>query len=1729
MPGPRLKKIISGMQSGGDLFGLEAAQKLGIPTGGYGAGASGAVTKDSSGRNIEAPELRDKFGIAPVPPEIQQQFEQRYGKATGARGLWLPRTYANVSSSDATVYFITKDNSAGLAATKRYADDLGKPFLIVDERKPEDMKKLADFSAANNIEVLNIAGNRELSNPAFVEQAISGAFGPSDLTSNLPMDPEQLIRNQQAAEMGKKLFGYQEPGIGRYPSTFKADPRYSQAPPVPMSPQERAIREAMKGSALSGKEFYGGYPNKQALIEGIKAAASQGVDVAELLPLIPAGVLSPEDHADLMKSRWQENPRTGGLTSKAIDPGIEHAIEAVGAPGIPTEYGNQLPFGSYGVSNPEAIPATIMDALDPGQHQFMEHSLGLTPHSGRPGDVPAGKKTNILSASQLKRIGGMDSLEKQLEALRDIVYDRGIQAHNEIKQNVLNYMENTAGTPAGTKTIAGKIRDAQAGGKFSGATSEDLVNQMATGIADQSLTGVSQRAGKYEPAVVEGTTTFEDPDKVLMRALVNSDIPFEQDPDAASASEGYKVDTEAAFIENMGDKKRFDPTVNTRPIEQLSPGERLAATLQGATGIPPLSESEIMKLVGEINRVKTATVQSFADQPELLLGQGRQQQMVWNPKTDKHETTIDYTGKEKSAHSPLDYLYMWNKGARGKVDIPDDVLKNAFKQTIKIPAGSGSAYEWPQADVIRTLIGDYNRGFEALQQNPELAINTKQPEIVNPEVPLDTTYDRIFGPHGERWTGKPFGVQPREYAAGYGHDDFLNARDYVDYRMQKPLTGKLNWMHLQPRLDLQTEEGGSWDIIPETEGLRAKTEQAQADSFNEFVEKWNARHDVSPQEAELRSVLRLLAGQDKYKIDDDALAMAMDYLADMTPGNRSEGKDWFVVTLEDDALSEDEYDREPIWADIAHAEGEVLEGMAERHPELKKFYNADGELDYKGLAQAIRNAPGSSLDMKISNLTGAQGNFAGHVSDRIPHDYAWRNVPRYDEAVELTKGKTDIGTADLQRALGIGFGQASALMRKMEEAGVVQALEGQSKRRVVQMQSTPEGMIRNLSPARPQSILPMDTGFPLDAGAVLGEQAGPRINPMFRYTPEDFGANVPMTPEEIAAKEARNQELRDAFSSTNDAFDLEAASPEAAAPEEVNKSLRDRMASGAKAVVTAPIEGVKKTGGKIKGAWDSMWDSNPELKGPPSRMSELLTRRTNVGSSLNKLQTAIDDFSKTKAGRPIAWGKAGIEKAASFKPTAGGLISLGGDLFELSKGAITAKEYAKYGTPKDLVLGRDVADYNQLILHLAGNNTDGPDGVKVQYITPEQGQRLFDLRDELVAGVQSGQYSSVESHPNYKTMRRNLNEYTKMREGGPEGAFGRSINVLEKSSKEDMGWMPQYRLETQAGTDSYIDEPESDLTPYGMFHMPGWSDYTGQAASVEGAGEMASGTVKSLMNPLMGVHYGIEGVFGNVGDYDTLGSGFVRSPNYQTLRLRSDVDSKKFIGKNTPEKIKEIYDATPYSNRRYWKWNPDSRTLTNKHTGTAVREEDTGIENFGEKWKNWGDYVQALRDVRSVDDNKHAVTDHKAIVDKNFKDKPMFTERDHGNYIKPEPFKGATAWDALSMPNVPWYAKLQQFVDRGLTSMKPSNPFEGVADTGQLDEVADPYQKGNVIRIYNQTGDNPGEIVGYNRSMGNDSFWESPVSNVLTEHERMIKSLTPYWEHKESKYTDIYKLIGEDE
>ena len=419
---------------------------------------------------------------------------------------------------------------------------------------------------------------------------------------------------------------------------------------------------------------------------------------------------------------------------------------------------------------------------------------------------------------------------------------------------------------------------------------------------------------------------------------------------------------------------------------------------------------------------------------------------------------------------------------------------------------------------------------------------------------------------------------------------------------------------------------------------------------------------------------------------------------------------------------------------------------------------------------------------------------------------------------------------------------------------------------------------------------------------------------------------------------------------------------------------------------------------------------------------------------------------------------------------------------------------------------------------------------------------MIGLKNELTSAYQRGEIKGAEEHPNYKTMRKLINEFTMNREDGPQGAFNRSINVLEPSSSDEMGWMSQWRKEVQAGQDNFIDEPEAQLTPYGMFHVPGWSDITGRAGSVQGVGDLGSGMTQHLMNPGALPIRIAEGVLGdNASSYASLGDGFVRSPNYDTIRLRGDVDAKSLLGSTSEEKQKIIYDGTPYTNTRYWKWNPDSRTLVNRYTGTSVREEDTGIQNFGEKMRNWNSYTQKLREAQSRGKGEgtfsgEGVTSQVAQIEKDFEALPMFSRRDHGHRTRgsediPDILSPFTdpGWE-----NLPWYAKVAQagsYMTDKLGDHKDSmvEGVKGMFGSGQIDETDDPFSSENVIRIYRQTGDNPAHIVGYNRQQASPSMFDNPIGGYLSDAERLIKNTIPYWEHKESKYSDIYKLIGEGE
>lgn len=127
--------IKSGGQTGADQAGLEAAKQCGIMTGGW--MPRGALTE-----------------LGPTP-----ELLERYGLKEHPSPQYRPRTRLNVKETDGTVWF-GKTGSPGYKCTKRACEDYKKPFWWID-----DAKRLQKFIEEFRIRALNVAGNRESSNP----------------------------------------------------------------------------------------------------------------------------------------------------------------------------------------------------------------------------------------------------------------------------------------------------------------------------------------------------------------------------------------------------------------------------------------------------------------------------------------------------------------------------------------------------------------------------------------------------------------------------------------------------------------------------------------------------------------------------------------------------------------------------------------------------------------------------------------------------------------------------------------------------------------------------------------------------------------------------------------------------------------------------------------------------------------------------------------------------------------------------------------------------------------------------------------------------------------------------------------------------------------------------------------------------------------------------------------------------------------------------------------------------------------------------------------------------------------------------------------------------------------------------------------------------------------------------------------------------------------------------
>ena len=160
----RVRRIVSGGQTGVDRGALDAAILLGIAHGGW----------CPAGRLAEDGPIADVYHLTETPsPDYAVRTEQ------------------NVVDSDATLILCRGELTGGTQLTYQFARQHDKPVLSLDLGSEPDLADVAAWLAEHNVTVLNIAGPRESTCPgigAAAEEFVQQLFSP-DLTAVIKFHP----------------------------------------------------------------------------------------------------------------------------------------------------------------------------------------------------------------------------------------------------------------------------------------------------------------------------------------------------------------------------------------------------------------------------------------------------------------------------------------------------------------------------------------------------------------------------------------------------------------------------------------------------------------------------------------------------------------------------------------------------------------------------------------------------------------------------------------------------------------------------------------------------------------------------------------------------------------------------------------------------------------------------------------------------------------------------------------------------------------------------------------------------------------------------------------------------------------------------------------------------------------------------------------------------------------------------------------------------------------------------------------------------------------------------------------------------------------------------------------------------------------------------------------------------------------------------------------------------
>lgn len=140
-----IKLCVSGFNTGADIAGILAAHELGIET-------SGWMPRNYKTENGNRPE-----------------YQYLYNAKEFMFDSYKDRTFVNVEESDGTIVFANNFTSPGTVCTYKAIHQYKKPSfrVFVMERdifsckRSQPPKMAAEWISQNNIQTLNVAGNRE--------------------------------------------------------------------------------------------------------------------------------------------------------------------------------------------------------------------------------------------------------------------------------------------------------------------------------------------------------------------------------------------------------------------------------------------------------------------------------------------------------------------------------------------------------------------------------------------------------------------------------------------------------------------------------------------------------------------------------------------------------------------------------------------------------------------------------------------------------------------------------------------------------------------------------------------------------------------------------------------------------------------------------------------------------------------------------------------------------------------------------------------------------------------------------------------------------------------------------------------------------------------------------------------------------------------------------------------------------------------------------------------------------------------------------------------------------------------------------------------------------------------------------------------------------------------------------------------------------------------------------